>query len=202
LIRKSLLNDMKKAIIVHGWGFTPEDNWYPWLKEKLNEWGFDVVVPEMPESIVPRINAWVEYLNNLLENSLEGIILIGHSIGCQAIIRYLAQTNKKFEKVILVAGWFQLDRKVINDEIGKYGPIVGEVVDEWEKTPIYFKKAKNNCSDISVLLSSNEPYNCVIENKKVYEEKLGAHVTILENRGHFTTDDGITEIPEILELIK
>ncbi len=207
---------MKKVIIVHGWGFTPEDNWYPWLKGELIERGFDVVVPEMSETLVPHITVWVDNLREAVENSSEDMILIGHSIGCQTIIRYLAETDRlnhfdkngrpiskaDLGKVILVAGWFQLDRGVIDEEIKKYGQIVREVADEWEQTPIDFEKAKSNCADISVLLSSNEPYGCVSENKKVFEEKLGATVTVLENSGHFTTDDGITEIPEILEYIK
>lgn len=33
------------------------------------------------------------------------------------------------------------------------------------------------------------------------KEKLGAQVTVLENKGHFTGDDGVVEIPEILQLI-
>jgi uncharacterized protein len=191
-----------RVIIVHGWGFTPEDNWYPWLKGKLVERGFDVLVPEMSETLVPHISVWVNNLVDAVENSSEDTILIGHSIGCQTIVRYLAETNRKFSKVILIAGWFQLDKKVIDDEIGKYGAIVGEVVNEWENTPIDFEKARNNCTDISVLLSINEPYGCVEENRKVFEEKLGAQVTVLENRGHFTADDGVTEIPEVLEFFQ
>lgn len=191
-----------RVIIVHGWGFTPEDNWYPWLKGELIERGFDVVIPEMSETLVPHIDVWVNNLKDVIENSPEDTMLIGHSIGCQTIIRYLAETNRKFGKVILIAGWFQLDRVVMDEEIKKYGQIVRDVADEWENTPIDFEKAKNNCSNISVFLSSNEPYGCVEENKKVFEEKLGAQVTVLENRGHFTTEDGVVEIPEVLELIQ
>ena len=48
----------KRVFIVHGWDFNPKMNWYPWLKKELERKGFDVMVPEMPNTSEPEINAW------------------------------------------------------------------------------------------------------------------------------------------------
>lgn len=191
----------KRVIIVHGWGFTPHDNWYPWLADELRAKGFEVLVPEMPDTLMPHIDVWVGHLASVVGELDEQTIFVGHSIGCQTIIRYLQTQNKKCAGAVFVAGWFHLDAAVIADEIEKYGQIVRDISEEWIQTPIDFEKVREICSKIHAFLSSNEPYGCVDENKMVYGEKLGAKVTILPEKGHFTTDDGVTEIPEILPLL-
>lgn len=54
---------------------------------------------------------------------------------------------------------------------------------------------------MSVSLSDNEPYGAVEDNKEHFEQGLGARVTVLHDKGHFTEDDGVTELPELLSLI-
>lgn len=39
---------MKKILILHAWYSRPEDNWYPWLKSKLEKSGYEVYVPDLP----------------------------------------------------------------------------------------------------------------------------------------------------------
>ena len=70
------------------------------------------------------------------------------------------------------------------------------------ETSIDFEEVRNSLSKLTVFLSSNEPYGFVEENKKIFEEKLDAKVIILKEKGHFTEEDGIKELPEILEYIK
>jgi len=78
---------------------------------------------------------------------------------------------------------------------------VKEIASPWIKTPINFNKIKNKIKSLTVFLSSNEPYGFVKENEKIFKEKLNAKVIILKNRSHFSTDEGITELPEILDEI-
>jgi len=36
------------AFIIHGTGGTPEGNWFPWLKEKLESIGVTTYIPRFP----------------------------------------------------------------------------------------------------------------------------------------------------------
>ncbi len=46
---------MKRVIIVHGWEASPEGGWRPWLRKELEDRGFEVHVPAMPDTNNPKI---------------------------------------------------------------------------------------------------------------------------------------------------
>ena len=186
---------MKRAFIVHGWDFNPNMNWYSWLKRELENKGFKVVVPEMPNTSEPDIDEWTSYLSKVVGKLDEKTYFIGHSMGCQTIMRFLEKVNfnRKLPKIVFVAGWFKLDN-LENEE-------VKEIAKPWLEKPIDLNKVKKRIGKLTVFLSDNEPYDYLKENELMFKEKLGARVIILKNKGHFTEDDGITNIPEILDEI-
>ena len=186
---------MKKIFIIHRWGGTPDSDWYPWLKQKLENKGFEVQVPKMPNSDEPEIDAWVSHLKKLVKNPDKDTYFIGHSIGCQTIMRYLESlpANVKVGDAVFIAGWFNLD----NLE----GEEVESIANPWIKTSIDFNKVKQKLGKLTVFLSTNEPYGLIEKNSKIFKEKLGAKVIIEKNKGHFTEDDNITEMPEIISNI-
>jgi len=183
---------MKKRIfIIHGWGGNNKEPQLVWLAKELSKKGFSVQVPEMPNTDNPKIKEWTSYLAKLVGKLDENTYFIGHSIGCQTIMRYLESANEKAGGCLFIAGWFNLLGLESQEEV--------EIARQWIKNPINFEKVKNNAKKITVLLSSNEPYGYVNENEKIFKEKLGAKVIILKDRGHFAPDDGTIEIPEALE---
>jgi len=185
---------MKRAIIVHGWDYNPKMNWYPWLKKELEKLGFKVIVPTMPNTSKPQIEGWVSHLKKIVGKLDEETYLVGHSIGCQTILRYLEKENfnSKIPKTVFVAGWFKLNN--LEDEE------VEKIAKPWLETSIDFNKVKPKISQLTVFLSSNDPYDFLKENENTFKEKLGAKVITEKNKGHFTEEDGIVEIPEMLSL--
>ncbi len=187
---------MKRVFIIHGWDFNPNMNWYPYIKKELEKKGFDVFVPLMPNTSEPKIEEWVKHLKKIVGKLDNNTYFIGHSIGCQTIMRYLEKEDfsGKIEKIVFVAGWFKLDN-LEGDE-------VEAIAKPWLETKMDLKKVKQKINKLTVFLSDNEPYGFVKDNEKIFKEKLDAKVTILKNKGHFTQDDGVTEIKEILEEFK
>lgn len=179
----------KRVFIVHCWDGTPEDNWYPWLKAELEKRGFEVHVPEMPDTETPTIDAWVPFLKQQVGTVDENTFFIGHSVGCQTILRYL-QTENKVGGILFVAGWFNLIPEVIKEEGAE------EIAKPWIETPIDTEKLKEN--QITIIFSDNDPY-VPQSDAKLFEEKLNAKVVMQHDQGHFTADDGCTELPVALE---
>ncbi|MDD4530479.1 MAG: alpha/beta hydrolase, partial [Candidatus Gracilibacteria bacterium] len=71
---------MTNVIIIHGTGGSPEGNWFPRLKSKLEDLDCRVFVPKFPTPDGQSLESWLavfsEYEQYLDENS----IVVGHSL--------------------------------------------------------------------------------------------------------------------------
>lgn len=183
----------KRVFIIHGWDGNPNEAWLSWFRSELIKKDFEVFAPQMPNADKPEINQWVAFLSDLVGEPDEQDFFVGHSIGCQTIMRYLEKIYpKKIRGAIFVAGWFNLIN--LEDQASE------AIAKPWIKTPIDFEKVRNAADNFTVLLSDTDEW-VPLSDRELFEKKLGAKVIIQKNKGHFTEDDDVKEIPEILELI-
>ncbi len=184
---------MKRVIIVHRWSGGPNDDWQPWLKDELQKLGYEVLVPEMPDTDVPVIEKWVGKLAEVVGTPDLDTYFVGHSIGCQAIMRYLETINTPVGGAVFVSGWFNL--KNLEDKE------MEEIARQWIETPIDLEKVKSVLPKATLIISHNDPFNCFEENKTKFAQITNKEI-IVPNAGHFTAEDGFTELPSIVEEIK
>ena len=184
----------KRVFIIHGWGGQPDLGWMLWLRKELEGRGFEVVAPQMPETDVPKIEKWVPFLEEKVGEADENTYFVGHSIGCQTILRYLERLpeNKKIGGALFVAGWFNLKPETSEDEDDI------KAAKPWLETPIDFEKILTHIKKFTAIFSDNDPY-VPIEDAELFKQKLGAKTIIEHNKGHFTGDDNIIELPIVLE---
>jgi len=181
------------AVLVHGWGGTPADGWFPWLKSELEARGYAVIAPTMPDTQVPEITPWVETLKSTLaENEASEVLLVGHSIGCQTTLRYLAQAYVPVDKAIFVAGWIELTGL---DETEKV------VARPWLEIPIDLSHVTSHLKRSVALFSTNDPVVPLGPNRAFFKDKIGSEVITLEDYSHFDEDAGVMSIPELLRYI-
>ena len=88
-------------------GGGPDKDWFPWLIEELKKTDFEIIAPQLPNTNIPRIENWVPALAHAVGTPDENTYLIGHSMGCQTIARYLVSLPEdiKVGGVIFVAGF-------------------------------------------------------------------------------------------------
>lgn len=100
-------------VIVPRWGGDAESDWYPWLGERLSGIAAVEVSPLRPEPMRPAPSQSVEALADLVGGSdrLAEVVLVGHSVGCQTVVRYLAAApdGARARATLLVAAWWLLD---------------------------------------------------------------------------------------------
>jgi uncharacterized protein len=184
----------KRAFIIHGWDATPDSDWYPWLKQELERKGFDVQVPAMPDTEAPEINKWLDRLIKVMGQPDEKTFFIGHSIGCQTILRYLSSLfDVHVGGVICVAPWFSLQDLADDEE--------WTVAKPWLETPLNYHKARHATTKLTAIFSDNDPFVPLEANRKIFRDKLGAQVIVQHNKGHFRAEDDVREIPLILDLL-
>lgn len=184
----------KRVFIVHGWEGYPEEGWFPWIKVELEKRGIQAEVPAMPNTVEPEINEWITYLSDLVNEADENTYFVGHSIGCQAILRYLEtlSDNIKVGGVILVAGWIHLKPEGIEEEGAD------EVAKPWLETPIQWNKVTKHTNKFICIFSDDDPF-VYIEDAKIFEDKLHSKTIIERGKGHFSGSDDITEMPIVLD---
>jgi len=189
---------VKKAYLIHGWDGNPKGPLFEWMGERLNEKGYEFVAPKMPNPEEPIIEDWLEKINYIVKDLGEKDIFIGHSVGCQAVLKYMETLkDEKISSVLLIAPWMHLDETTIEEE----GEEVKEIAKPWMETPINWEKIKNHCNNFICVFSDND--SCVpISEMDLFKENLGAKTVLLKNKGHFDPNSGIKSLPEILKFLK
>ncbi len=182
----------KRVYIIHGWRGSPEGAWFPWLTKQLQEKGFEVYTPAMPDPDRPRIEVWTQFIRTLVENPDKDAFFVGHSSGCRAILRYLEELpdGTKVGGAVFVAGWFTLSNLETDED--------RQIAKPWLEQFINYEKVKERTKNFVAVFSENDPY-VPMENKTMFEENLGAKTVVSGHHGHLDAEDGIVEVPVVLE---
>ena len=61
------------------------------------------------------------------------------------------------------------------------------------------QEIKNKTKNISAIFSTNDKYVDFEENSKLFRDKLNAKIIKIKDKGHFTSEDNIIELHEILK---
>ena len=187
-----------RAFIIHGYLSYPEEAWLPWMKRALEAKGYLVALPAMPRPDHPVIGEWLDFLTRLIGEPDAATILVGHSLGVQAVLRYLETVGvagKAVGKTLLVAGSFPVARSAAAAHAATDGHAV---LLPWFTTGVDAAKVKHAAGQCSVILSDNDPYIDTTLAAATFREKLGANVVIVPGGGHFNEDDGLVALPQAL----
>jgi predicted alpha/beta hydrolase family esterase len=190
-----------RAFIIHGYQGYPGEAWQPWLKTQLEQRGYEVALPEMPHADRPTISEWTSFITGLVGRPDERTVMIGHSLGAQAVLRYLETlggTGQSIEKTILIASNFPtgMSPEAADERTGG-----DPVLRPWLTTGVDPKKVKKAAGECIVILSDNDPYIPFEEARASFQASLGARIVVEPGKGHFNEDDRITELPAALAAV-
>ncbi len=187
---------MKKVIIVHGWDGSPKEGMHSWMKKELEKKGFEVMAPKMPSPAKPQIETWIPFLQKTIKGLDKDTYFIGHSIGCQGVLRYLETQDKEIGGIVLIAPWMHLDLNTIAEE----GEESVKIAKPWMEIPINWVKINKLTKKCVCIFSNNDPY-VPLEEKEIFMAKLNAKIIVEKNKGHFTEDDGVRENKTAVEAL-
>ncbi len=185
---------MKRVFIIHGWEGYPEENWFPWLKHELENRGFEAHVPQMPDADSPRIKKWIPAITEVVKTPDENTYFVGHSMGCQAIARYLETLSEGISVggIVFVAGFFKRLTGLREE------PDFEEVEKDWMKTPLDLAKVKSHFDRSVAIFSDDDPY-VPLDNQDDFRNKLGSKIIVQHKMKHFSSNWGTTELLVVLE---
>ncbi|MEY2664343.1 MAG: hypothetical protein RIT04_151 [Candidatus Parcubacteria bacterium] len=184
---------MKRLIVVHGWGGSSAGALVSWVGKIGAEMGFETTVLDMPNTHVPTIDAWTKHLDDNVGYVDEITYFVGHSLGCQAVLRYLDMNKgSQVGGVILVAP--PLEMNGLETEEDK------DIIRPWIDRPIDFaaiRRMTPNPDAFVAIFSDNDTQVPLEANKARIEAGLHPKIIVEHAQGHFTTEDGFTELPSL-----
>lgn len=185
----------KRVFIVHGWGGNPDEAWMPWLDRELTARGFQVHRLAMPHPDEPTIDDWVGTLVDAVGIPDADTHFVGHSIGCQTIMRYCAGLSESMRvgRVVCVAGFFTLSGTEEDPE--------DEVIRQaWLSAPLDTAHVHAVTERILGIFSDDDPV-VPLENVEFFKDRLGAETVVDHGKGHYSEDSGVKELPVALDFL-
>ena len=176
--------------IVHGYGASTSDHWFPWLKKELEQQGATVSIVDLPSPDDPSSDAWQNALEDQVSTLDKSTYFVSHSLGGIALLRYLesADINDGIGGYILVSGF--------NDNL----PALPQL-DSFRRPDIDYgrlvKIAKNRVV-IAALDDAIVPYTLT----EKLAGSLEAKFIPVAHGGHFLGGDGFTEFPLVLRVLE
>lgn len=183
---------MKNAFIFHGTEGYPGENWFPWLKGKLEENGYQVFVLQFPSPpvVAAKISEWLEVLKEYEKYLNKDTLLIGHSLGGIFTLRILEKLDQPVEAAFLVGTPIGV-QPILNYERDK----------SFSGFDFDWKKIKNNAHYFVVFHSDNDPY-VGLDNGKELAKHLDVNLDFRPKSGHFNTKAGFLKFDDLLKKIE
>ncbi|MDR3646347.1 MAG: alpha/beta hydrolase [Candidatus Babeliales bacterium] len=172
-----------KVIFIHGnGGSTPDGVWFPYVKKELENLGIKVIARQFPDADLAREIYWLPFLKELKAD--ENTILIGHSSGALAAMRY-AEKNQIYGSILVGAMHTDLGYET-------------EIISGYYNRPFDWKRIKSNQNWIIQFASTDDPF-IPIHEPRFIKDKLNTEYYEFNNQGHFNDQ---VKFPELLEALK
>lgn len=197
-------------VIFHGAFGSPNKNWFPQLKEKLEALGQHVIVPQFPVDdwdevtkngpSIPLINQNLNNWLSVFEKEVlpkikkgEKLCFIGHSLGPVFILHIIEKFGLQLDSAIFVIPFLRaLDTKVWQ---------FNHANKSFYKTDFDFDKLKRLIPVSYVLYSPQDPYVNEVYPKE-FANKTGSSLIPVTRAGHLNSEVNLNEFPLVYELCK
>ena len=168
---------LPKVIIIHGnGGCTAGDFWYPRVEQECAALGLTVVNETFPDNVKARAAYWLPHLEEL--GADEDTILIGHSSGAVAAMRYV-ETHRVLGSILV---------GVCHTDLGDSG----EAASGYYRAPWQWDRIRDHQQWIAIYHSVDDPHIPAAEPRFVAAQ-LKCPYFEFQDRGHFLDADALPE---------
>lgn len=185
---------MKKAVLLHGTDGKPTDHWFPWLEEQLEQAGYEVFAPVLPDNHKPNKVTYGKFLQESGWDFSDNIV-IGHSSGATTILNLLLADWFPYAKAAVLVGTF------LNEKLTKSADWYEEGQFDNLFLPTYDSaKLKGKADKFYFVHGDNDPY-CDINDAKQLCGGLDGEFITIANGHHLGDSAGITKLPQMTEAL-
>ncbi len=187
---------MKRTFFLfHCTGGHPDIYWFPWFKDILTNEGHRIYAPQFPSppDAPSNLNEWLQAFEPYMDKIDAHSIFVGHSLGGIFALRLLERIAVPIHFTAIAASYVGV------------GPVNAPATYENEEAFSGFEfdwtKIKSKSERFRLFYSDNDPY-IQSSNGELIAQKFETDLTIIPDAGHYNTDSGYDQFPELLEQIK
>ena len=177
----------KKVIFVHGYTASSSVNWYPNISKELDTLGVVYSIRDYPGDRHPKLEEWLEIIEQEVQATDKPVVLVGHSLGTRAILLYLEKSHHKVDTVILIAPPTENVRR--REKLGNFF--------EHKIDLVKLQGLANTFIIVHSRDDSDVPYEEGVE----IAQGLNAKLITLEGRDHMSEPENYTYVLEILKTV-
>ena len=183
-------HSLRRVLIVHGFAAAPDAHWFPWLCDSLDTAGIDATVVTMPSPDAPKAAAWQDAVGEAIGVPDAGTWIVAHSLGGITVLRALAALTDPWQLggLVLVSGFTGALKSL-------------PVLDEYLSTDVDAERIANNIRVRAVVRSDADVF-VPTEASNELAQRLNAELHIQPGAGHFLTEDGVSDLPLVLDLLQ
>jgi predicted alpha/beta hydrolase family esterase len=183
-------HSLRRVLIVHGYAAAPDAHWFPWLRDSLDTAGVDATVVTLPTPDAPEAAAWKDAVAEAIGVPDAGTWIVAHSLGGITVLRALASLTEPWQLsgLVLVSGFTGALKSL-------------PVLDEYLSTDIDAERIAKNIG-VRAMVRSNADVFVPAETSDKLAQRLNAELHIRPGAGHFLTEDGVSDLPLVLDLLR
>jgi uncharacterized protein len=179
---------MKPVVVIapgNGCNNVRKSNWYGDLHDQLTKKGILCICENFPDPIYAKREIWIPFLKSLVDKNVKPgnkVVLVGHSSGAQATLRYCEQYP--VHGAVLVSATYSDLGDSLERNSGYYPQKRGR--GQAEDNPYLFSKMKDNCPNWYQFHSDDDPFIPLHEAEAI-RDGLGLtnSYKMLPGRSHF-----------------
>jgi uncharacterized protein len=174
-----MVGPMLKVIVIHGTYGSPEENWFPWLGDKVLKTGNSVQIPTFPTPEGQSLDSWRRAFETQIGEVGDQHILVGHSLGATFICDILQRSESAVRGSFFVSGFSELLGNPEFDTPNK--TFVGRNYD-WDRI-------HKNMGEAHAYFGDNDPY-VARSSAERFALNLGIHPVAVKGGGHLNSSAG------------
>ena len=196
----------ERVVILHGYGATPAEHWFPWLTRAVP--GAEAV--ELPRPQSPEAASWILSATDAIGPLSRKTAVVTHSLGGLAALRAIQRLVKRGVAQARARGAScdaQLGALVAVAPFACELPLAGDDdVDRFVLSQLPNFLSKNPFPNprvfgrATVIRSDDDPFVPAGASEE-FASRIGARTLTVHGAGHFLASDGVTELPEVLEAL-
>lgn len=184
---------MKKTtvIIIHGSYGRPDENWFPWLAQELQQDGIEVKIPTFPTPEGQSLASWEKAFKEQIGSFSEDTIFVGHSLGPAFILTLVEKSAVPILGCFFASGFLGA---LGNDDFDVINSTFMDKVFDWETI-------RNNAGQVHLYHGADDPY-VPLSLAKEFADHFYKHPHVIPQGGHLNASSGFNTFPKLLKDIR